>query len=136
MKTVSFYHKDTGFLNGAHLTASDEEAVILNTPVDHIAIEGHHDSMSKKVDITTGEIVEHKPPAPSDDHEWHDESKRWKLKVDVQDKIDKRVVTMMKIARLETKQPRAIREMLLSGNVQKERLLDIENQIIELRKDL
>src|ERR1700675_463680 len=51
MKIVSFFHKDTGLFNGEQLFASDETAIAANTPPDHIAIEGHHDHLSKRVDL-------------------------------------------------------------------------------------
>jgi hypothetical protein len=48
---VSFAHKDTGIFDGVHLTVSDDAVVSLNTPADHLAIEGHHDPLSKRVDV-------------------------------------------------------------------------------------
>ena len=58
-RAVSFYHRETGLFSGNHLVASDDNAVMLNTPPDHIAIDGHHDHLSKKADITTGEVVDY-----------------------------------------------------------------------------
>ena len=49
---VSFFHRLTGLLNGVHFLASDANIVALNTPPDHIAIDGHHDHLSKRVDVT------------------------------------------------------------------------------------
>jgi hypothetical protein len=56
---------------------------------------------------------------------------------DVQEKIDKRVVALMKIKQLEEKQPRLIREIFLHSTAEGiKRLQDMEDQIAELRKDL
>lgn len=52
MKLISFYNQDTGLLNGQHLLVSDEDAVALNTPTDHLPVEGHLDCLSQKVDIS------------------------------------------------------------------------------------
>jgi hypothetical protein len=86
MRQVSSYHKETRLLNGSHLLASDDAAIALNTPPDHIAIDGHHDSLSKRVDVANPEtidvyvtsdqsdiptkvtrykVVDYEPPAPS-----------------------------------------------------------------------
>lgn len=58
MRVVSFYHKETGKLHSNKLMASDDSMVDMNTPIDHVAIDGHHDHLSNRVDVTTGEIKE------------------------------------------------------------------------------
>lgn len=57
MKLLSFYHKDTGLLNGQHLLVSDENVVALNTPADHLPVEGHLDCLSQKVDLTQAVVL-------------------------------------------------------------------------------
>lgn len=140
MRSVSFYHKDTGLLNGSHLMVSNDHMVALNTPPDHLPIDGHHDCLSKCVDLATGKIIEHQPPAPSLEHEWNAEKRRWVVKEEVQGRIDRRVVAVMKIDQLEKKELRVLREIVIRlmdlNDVESSRLLDIEKQIEELRKDL
>jgi hypothetical protein len=67
MRVVSFYHRETGLFSGRHLMVSDPALIPLNTPQDHIAIEGdHYDPLTQRVDVTTGKVVDHLPPKPSD----------------------------------------------------------------------
>src|SRR5277367_2415396 len=99
MKTVSFYHKDTGIFHGNQFIGTDDATVALNTPPDHVAIDGHHDPLSKRVNLDAHRqivaieaeietvqdraqrqaeldalkallLVDYQPPAPSTDHEW------------------------------------------------------------------
>ena len=138
MLSCSFYHKDTGLLNGQHFCTSDEQNIALNTPPDHIAIDGHHDHLSKRVDITTGEVIDYQPPQPSKHHEWNDDTKRWVINADRQAKIDAHHVALQKIDTLEATQNRFLREVHLGVNVEKAtaRLKAIEEEIVELRKSI
>jgi hypothetical protein len=139
VRAVSFYHKETGQLAGNHMIVSDNEMLVLNTPPDHIAIDGHHDHLSKRVNIETKEIVDYQPPQPSDAHEWNDSTKRWQLNSISQEKLDKRNSALQAIAILEMRQPRMLREIALQSPgwmTAKADLIEIENMIIELRKDL
>jgi hypothetical protein len=124
MRTVSFYHRDTGLLNGSHVIASDDNAVALNTPPDHIAIDGHHDQWTKCVDLATGEVVDYTPPAPSSEA------------LAAQAKTDRRAAALAAIARLEAAQPRAVREAILDPLGSSGRLRSINDQIAALRGDL
>jgi hypothetical protein len=143
-RSVSFYNKNTGLFADSRITASSDELVRLNTPVDHIAIDGHHDHMCKKVDLATGQIVDHQPPAPSDDYEWNDGTKRWILKQAIQDKLTARANALQRIAALEAAQPRIMREIIIHLLHKRDgepeyalnQLIEIDDQITELRKEL
>jgi hypothetical protein len=121
MRTVVFYHKDTGLLNGTHFMASDDELIALNTPPNHIAIEGDHDHLTKRVDVTTGEVVDYQRPADE---------------LAAEAKGIARQTALMKIASLEASQHRAIREAALGGLGAAARLQSIDDQISALRADL
>lgn len=135
MKAVSFYHKLTGALLPHHCNFSEDAAVALNTPPDHVAIEGHHDHLSKRVDVETREVVDHQPPQPALDHVWDDATKRWKRHPDVQAVLDAKVYAQTRIDFLERhKQPRAIRDFLLRNDGTE--LLKIDQEIESLRSKL
>lgn len=141
MKSVSFYHRETGLFNGTHLIVSDDAAVALNTPTDHIAIDGQHDHLSKCVNVETQGVIDYQPPEPSSDHEWNVEKKRWVLGAKAQELRNRQAVARSRITVLETSQARAIRESILGpGSEQyaeaKRRLQEIENEIQQLRNDL
>ena len=66
MRNVRFYHRETGIFHPNVLVASDDAAVALNTPPDHVAIDNPgdgsaYDHLSQRVDIATGSVVDHKP---------------------------------------------------------------------------
>ena len=56
MRSVSFFHKETGLLHPVTVIASDDEAIKLNTPPDHEPIDNPkdgsvHDHMSRRVNM-------------------------------------------------------------------------------------
>lgn len=136
MRTVSFFHRETGLLNGQLLIASDDEAVALNTPADHIAIDGHHDSLTQRVDLATAQVVDYQPPQPSPDHEWNVESKRWVLGAATAARQAARSSALLAIGQLEAKGIRAMRELALNTLGAADRLKSIDDQISALRADL
>lgn len=136
MRTVGFYHKQTGLLNGDSLITSDDAAVALNTPVDHIAIDGSHDHLSMRVDISTGELIDYKPPPPSMDHQWDEVTRRWKLNAVAADRLARKVAAGLRIAQLESTQHRAIREHALGFSGAPARLKAIDDEIASLRSHL
>lgn len=81
MSTFSFYDLATGEFVGGRTYSGSAEFVEVNTPAGMGAVEGNHDYLAQKVDITTGEVVDHQPdvPAPTDFivHEWDADTKRW-----------------------------------------------------------
>jgi len=142
VRMISYYHKDTGMFKDHHLTASDDKMVALNTPTDHIAIEGHHDHLSRCVDIKTGEIVDYQPPQPSSDHEWNIKTKRWQFSAEAIERKARKPDALSKIAKLEDSQHRIIREAVMAlilGQETKthyQHLAGIDDEVALLRKIL
>lgn len=137
MKHVSFYHKDTGIFNGVLYMTSNEEDLALNTPLDHIAIDGHHDHTSKRVNVETREVTEYQPPAPSEDHEWHDGEKKWNLKPEVALAKDSHISAITMIQHLESNvQPRLLREVCLGEPDALGKLFELDRKIALLREDI
>jgi hypothetical protein len=156
MKVVSFYNKTTGLFNGTHFVASDDSAVEMNTPADHVAIEGHHDHLSRRVDIENPEtidvyialdksdtptkvtrynVVDYQPPppAPSVDYEWNPQTKRWVQIRTAADRELYRRIASARIKELETSQHRLVLELLSLGNLSAiPRLRDIYDEIRRL----
>ena len=135
MKTVSFHHKETGIFSSAVLTSTDDSAIAINTPRDHVAIEGAYDPLSKRVDVATGEVVDYQPPLPSADHEWNATTKRWQLTAAVTAKREARRSALASIAALEASGVRAVRELALgqAGALDRLKALDIEIAALRLQ---
>jgi hypothetical protein len=134
MRVVSFYHRETGVFNGRHLMVSDPALIPLNTPPDHIAIEGdHYDPLTQRVDVATGKVIDHIPPPPSAEHEWNSISRRWQLKPEVTARQKARESALARITALELKALRALREHALGKPGAHERLSSIDNEISQLR---
>lgn len=128
----SFAHRETGIFNGAILTASDQAAVALNTPADHMAVAGHHDYLCKRVDITTGAIVDWQPPQPSPDHEWHEPTKRWRLSEAAQAKAAAHAAARQRITALEAQSGPLVRKAALGDVNAIARLRSIDDEITQL----
>jgi hypothetical protein len=134
MRVVSFYHRETGLFHGRHLMVSDASLIPLNTPPDHIAIEGdHYDPLTQRVDVNTGKVIDHLPPKPSDDHEWSSISRRWQLRPEVTAKQRAKAQALGRITELELKALRALREHALGKHGAHERLAAIDAEITQLR---
>lgn len=137
MLVVSFYHRETGAFSGRHLMVSDPAMVALNTPADHIALEGdHYDPLTQRFDIATGRVVDHLPPQPSPDHEWNPHSRRWQLRPEVTAKQKARDSALARITELELKALRALREHALGKPGAQERLRSIDGEIGKLRETI
>lgn len=132
---VSFYDPATGFFSGSSYHGP-EDHVEMNTPAGHAAIEGRHDHRSRRVDLSGAEpiVVDYQPPAPSPDHEWSGETRRWQLNRASQMELDARTAAVELIAILEASQHRALREYLLRGDPEmKARIQAIDDHIASLR---
>jgi hypothetical protein len=137
MTVVSFYHRETGMFNGRHLMVSDPAMIPLNTPPDHIAIEGdHYDPLTQRVDVATGKVIDHIPPQPSEDHEWNTISRRWQLRPEITARHQARKAALARITELELKALRALREHALGKVGAHERLTAIDGEISQLREIL
>jgi hypothetical protein len=136
MKTVTFYHRETGMLDGSQLICSDDSLVALNTPADHIAIEGAFDHLCQRVDVTTGAVVDYQPPQPDADHEWNADTKRWQLNADTQARQAASAAALGQILLLEARGIRAARELALGVAGAVDRLTALDAQIAAQRANL
>jgi hypothetical protein len=121
---VTFYHEVTGVLHDKSVYVSDPEAVALNTPPDHVAIdhpaEGMLDPRTHRVDVSTGKaIISNWPARPENPA------------------VRRRAISRQ-IAALEASQHRPVRELALDENNEaaRSRLVYIEVQIAKLRAAL
>ena len=156
MKTVSFFHKETGALHGNQLICSDDAVVALNTPPDHIAVDGHYNCLSQRVDVpmppelvddinqygcTVGKRIVHRvidyvPPSPSTEHEWNPETKRWVLNLATVAEEQKRAAATARIAQLEASQHTWIRRHVLGDNTALAHLQEIDDEVAVLTGEL
>lgn len=114
MKHWSFYDPATGLLTGRQFTGP-EDMLEYNTPAGHATIEGHHDRRKKRVDLASGELVDHELP-PSE--------------------VERKRDLLRAIAALELQQHRALREAVLGIEGGLERLRTLEGQIAQARAQL
>lgn len=137
MRVVSFYHKVSGLFHARHLMSSDAESITLNTPRDHIAIDGDHfDRLSQRIDIKTGNVVDQLPAQPSDDHEWNATDRRWQVKPEVVAREQTRRHAILRISQLEMSGLRSLRELALGEAKAADRLKALDSEIATLRKTL
>jgi hypothetical protein len=135
LRVVSFYHKLTGLFHPRHLMSSDAKTIALNTPQDHIAIDGDHfDRLSQRIDITTGKVIDLLPEQPSSDHEWSATDRRWQVKPEVLAREEARRVAMLRINQLEQSGIRSLRELALGEARAADRLKALDSEIAALRK--
>jgi hypothetical protein len=159
MSRFHFYHHETGVLhsNTIVIDAPNAEAVAqLNCPADHKPIEGDFDPLSQRVDVSVTpeivdainvhgqvqgkrsvhQVIDYQPPAPSADHEWNAETKRWRLTAAAQAKIQGREAAQARIRELEDSQHLHVREMLLGSLSARPRLQAIADEIAALQSAL
>ncbi len=137
MRVLSFYHKVSGVFHARHLMSSDAKSIELNTPRDHIAIEGDHfDRLSQRVDVKTGQVIDQLPAQPSADHEWNATDRRWQLKPEIVAREETHRRTILRINQLELKGLRSLRELALGEAKAADRLKALDNEIATLRKTL
>lgn len=132
MRAWTFYRLDTGKLVATFASTSDAD-LPRNTPPGCSAVEGEWNLETHRVDLATGQPLAWRPPRPSIGHDWNDADGRWQLSPRAQ-----RLAAMQRIAELEARQPRAIREAILDpfDNGARERLQAIDTEIMNLRADL
>ena len=137
MRVVSFYHKVSGLFHARHLMSSDAKSIALNTPRDHIAIDGdHYDRLSQRIDIKTGNVVDQLPAQTSDDHEWNATDRRWQVKPEVVAREQTRRHAILRISQLEMSGLRSLRELALGEAKAADRLKALDSEIATLRKTL
>ncbi len=136
----SVYDKASGLFVGRQFSVQVGGQHTLNVREGEAAIEGQHDHLSRRVDLAQDPpvVIDHQPPQPSADHEWHAETRRWRLSSEAQARADARITARARIAHLETAQLRPLRELALDfGNKEARlRLQEIEAEIAALRASL
>jgi hypothetical protein len=137
MRVVSFYHKVTGRFHARHLMSSDAKSIVLNTPRDHIPMDGDHfDRLSQRVDVKTGKVIDQLPAQPSADHEWNATDRRWQIKPEVVAKEETRRNAILRIKQLELAGLRSLRELALGEAKAADRLRALDTEIASLRNSL
>lgn len=143
MKYYSFYHRETGVIHPRRFGTDDTTQVVCNAPADHLVIEGHHDHLSKRVDITLGALIDYQPPAPSAEHEWNADTKRWALTAAAQAKVQAKVqahhaaqAVQARIAALVASQHGHVRGHCLGKAGAAEALQAIDDEIEALERGL
>lgn len=137
MKTYSFADPITGAISPETVTCSDKQAAA-NIRPGMTRIVGALDHLSQRVDIETGDVVDYQPPAPSALHEWDAVIKRWKLPdAVIAAQAEQRALLAM-ITRIEAKQLRSLRELMLdpADKAARDRVTAIDSQIAALREKL
>lgn len=136
MRSWSFYDEKTGLFVGRTYASPDDSTLAQHTPPGLKAMEGVHDHLSKAVNLSSGKVIEHQPPKPSEEHEWNAGTRRWQLTKEAQKRIAIRTSILGQIAHLEGGQHRTMREATLGDQGAMRRLVEIEQKIIDLRKQL
>jgi hypothetical protein len=134
---VTFFDLATGLSNGAGYEGPEAD-LEANTPAGCVAMPAVDRPHLWR--LQDGALVPHVPAAPSADHEWHDDAGEWRLTPAAAVRAGKRRSALARIEDLERAQARAMREQALGrGGTPaqlRKRLEDIDDAIIELRKDL
>jgi hypothetical protein len=117
LRVWSFYDSATGLFRDQTFAADVGEghaAIIpLQTPQGCTALEGRYDPLSQKFDTVAGAVVDYQPAQPSPQYLWNADTKRWVLDPTVLGVQQARTDAQAQIDRLEYKQGRAMRELLL-----------------------
>lgn len=141
MRTIHFYSLLTGIFSKHTLRVSSrnaDEIIRANTPAEYAAREGVIDPCSQRVDLKTGEVIDYRPAAPDEHHEWNDQRKRWLLKPDIANVRAIDAATREKIAEIERSQQRAVRELAIdaTNEVARAKLIETDARIAKLRNVL
>lgn len=132
--TVSVFHLVTGRIL-CNLTLPQGQ-LAANVPIGYGTVPGHADGARRRVNPETLEVEAWQPPQPDAAHVWNTDLERWELPASVLSRRSEHGGVMRQIAALESRQPRALRELALGQPGALERLQDIDDQIAELRKAL
>lgn len=86
--------------------------------------------------LVDGVLVDYRPPAPDDDHEWHEAARAWRLKGSVAAAREATATALARVRELEGRQARAVREAALNLPAAVARLQAIDDEIAALRSQL
>lgn len=138
MRNVTYYHKETGTLHPTSVFASEDSAVELNCPPDHVAIDhpvdAQLDRLSQRIDIASGQVVDYQPPQPSDEHEWHVETRRWRLNIAATAERDAACAARLRITALANTERHLMRRLVLdpSDSEARHALAAIDDELLTL----
>lgn len=104
-------------------------------PVGCGMLDGTHDHLSKRVDLTTGQIVDYQPPQPSGEHEWNGASRRWEKRLDVLEREWRRSAAIQEREQLERQQLRSMSDLWVDSedSAARQHFLRRKTRIDELR---
>jgi hypothetical protein len=136
MKTYSLFDTTTGLFVGRTFstdlredTGAHARALAANTPAGHGVLEGVHDHLSRRVELATGTVLDYQPPAPSADHEWNADIKRWQLSAAAQAKAAAAAMVRARHEELIRQQHDDVRRAVLGDVAARERSQAIESEI-------
>lgn len=120
MKTITLFDQQTGEIK--RVLTLPEKAIAANVPDSCGFKVGRFDKFSQRVDIATGDVIEHR-----------DEALNAARQREMRERDARR-----RIAALEQAQARPMRELAIDPNndAAKQRLAAIDSEIAERRKDL
>jgi hypothetical protein len=120
VKAYSFYDPETGALSGSTFYATRPEYLAANTPRGLAAVEGEWSASDHVVDLNTKAVVARSPMASAVDPDRH------------------RRETLVKIAQLEARQMRPLRELAIDPHDRqaRDRVSAIDAEIAALRTSL
>lgn len=134
MSQWSFASVETGRFSGRTFSGS-AKLLRLNTPAGHIAIEGHYDSRTQRVDVVALEAArgDHSPPS-----DFVVAYQRPQIETDAEQQASRDRQARQRIDELERAQRRPVRELLIDPTnvAAKQRLAEIDAEIAVLRSDL
>ncbi len=73
--TFTVYDLTTGLFE--HQVTAQLHDLVLCLPASKSCVAGEYDMLSKRVNLTTGEVEEYIPPKPSDSYIWNMDTLRW-----------------------------------------------------------
>jgi hypothetical protein len=136
-----FYDKNTGLFTGCIFSAPPDvtkETLEANTPAGHGAHEhaGHINHHCQRLDLVTGKVISYEPTAPSLDHIWDSDARRWQLSADAKEKVARVGAIEAQLAALERGSSTLVREAQLGKPFAQERLEALDTLIRNLTKEL
>jgi len=137
VKTITLYDLQTGLM-GPVITMPDRRDPA--APKGFGMKLGRHDPLSRRVDVSTGEVIDYQPPAPSEQYRWDTVSRRWVPTPEAEamqlaDRLARRALVKLE----ERSGPRAVREGLIAAlpdGPQRQRLLELDAEAAVHRKNL
>lgn len=109
-KNFTLYDRATGMFTGSHYFGNPS----LHETQDLASLDGHHDHLSSKVDVSNGNVVDYQPPQPDTNHEWDGKTRRWLLNAATTARIAAVQAAQARIAELATPERHLVRRLTLN----------------------